>query len=162
MDDMRFYVLFNSISVMSGWWRVNNERLCAMKLVEILFIQTTWYVTQMQYMFDFLQTLFHMAILGGEGTVLKISTTCNRWDIPVFQTMSELSAWPACCHTDWFCTRWAGVSNLIPPVHKNIYSDHFIWYEKAFLTCPMDLVSNRKSVIRFFVQVSPASYEGQR
>ena len=45
---------------------------------------------------------------------------------------------------------------------KTIYSDRFIWYEKAFLTCPMDLVSNRKSVICIFVQVSPASYKGQR
>ena len=52
--------------------------------------------------------------------------------------------------------------NLTPPVHKSIYSDHFIWYEKACLTCPMDLVSNRKSVICVLVQVSPASYEGQR
>ena len=42
------------------------------------------------------------------------------------------------------------------------HSDHFIWYEKAFLTCPMGLVSNRKSVICIFVQVSPASYEGQK
>ena len=32
MDDMRFYVLFNSISVISGRWKVDNERLCAMKL----------------------------------------------------------------------------------------------------------------------------------
>ena len=41
-------------------------------------------------------------ILGGEWTVMKISTKCNRCDL--FQTMSELSAWPACCHTDRFCT----------------------------------------------------------
>ena len=32
MDDMRFYVLFNTISVISGRWKVDNERLCAMKL----------------------------------------------------------------------------------------------------------------------------------
>ena len=32
MDDMRFYVLFNSISVISGRWKVDNGRLCAMKL----------------------------------------------------------------------------------------------------------------------------------
>ena len=32
MDDMRFYVLFNSILVISGRWKVDNERLCAMKL----------------------------------------------------------------------------------------------------------------------------------
>ena len=36
--------------------------------------------------------------LGGEWTVMKISTKCNLCDL--FQTMSELSAWPACCHTD--------------------------------------------------------------
>ena len=32
MDDMRFYVLFNSVSVISGRWEVDNERLCAMEL----------------------------------------------------------------------------------------------------------------------------------
>ena len=32
MDDLRFYVLFNSISVISGQWDVDNERLCAMEL----------------------------------------------------------------------------------------------------------------------------------
>ena len=32
MDDLRFYVLFNSISVISGQWEDNNERLCAMEL----------------------------------------------------------------------------------------------------------------------------------
>ena len=32
MDDLRFYVLFNSISVISGQWEVDNERLCAMEL----------------------------------------------------------------------------------------------------------------------------------
>ena len=31
MDDLRFYVLFNSISVISGRWEVDNERLCAME-----------------------------------------------------------------------------------------------------------------------------------
>ena len=31
MDDLRFYVLFNSVSVISGWWEVDNERLCAME-----------------------------------------------------------------------------------------------------------------------------------
>ena len=30
MDDLRFYILFNSISVTSGGWVDNNERLCAM------------------------------------------------------------------------------------------------------------------------------------
>ena len=32
MDDLRFYVLFNSISVITGQWEVDNERLCAMEL----------------------------------------------------------------------------------------------------------------------------------
>ena len=31
MDDLRFYVLFNSISVISGQWADDNEILCAMK-----------------------------------------------------------------------------------------------------------------------------------
>ena len=30
MDDLRFYILFNSISVISGRWADDNERLCAM------------------------------------------------------------------------------------------------------------------------------------
>ena len=29
MEDLRFYVLFNSISAISGQWDVDNERLCA-------------------------------------------------------------------------------------------------------------------------------------
>ena len=29
MDDLQFYVLFNSFSVVSGQWEVDNERLCA-------------------------------------------------------------------------------------------------------------------------------------
>ena len=32
MDDMQFYVLFNSIAVISERWEVDNERLCAMEL----------------------------------------------------------------------------------------------------------------------------------
>ena len=32
MDDMRFYVLFNSVSVISGRWEVDNDWLCAMEL----------------------------------------------------------------------------------------------------------------------------------
>ena len=28
MDDLRFYVLFNSVSVISRRWEVDNERLC--------------------------------------------------------------------------------------------------------------------------------------
>ena len=31
MDDLRFYVLFNSVLVISGRWEVDNERLCAMQ-----------------------------------------------------------------------------------------------------------------------------------
>ena len=60
--------------------------------------QTASYIAHMQYMYDSSQTLFHTAILGGEWTVMKLSTKCNRCDL--FQTMSGLSAWPACCHTD--------------------------------------------------------------
>ena len=32
MDDLQFYVLFNSISVVSGRCLDDNERLCAMEL----------------------------------------------------------------------------------------------------------------------------------
>ena len=32
MDDLQFYVLFNSTSVISGRCLDDNERLCAMKL----------------------------------------------------------------------------------------------------------------------------------
>ena len=32
MDDLQFYILFNSISVISGRWEVGNERLCAMEV----------------------------------------------------------------------------------------------------------------------------------
>ena len=31
MDDLRFYLLLNSISVISGRWADDNERLCAME-----------------------------------------------------------------------------------------------------------------------------------
>ena len=31
MDDLRVYVLFKSISVISGQWLDDNERLCAME-----------------------------------------------------------------------------------------------------------------------------------
>ena len=34
VDDLRFYVLFNSISVISGRHLDDNERLCAMELRE--------------------------------------------------------------------------------------------------------------------------------
>ena len=32
MDDLQFYVLFSSVSVISGRWEVDNERLCPMEL----------------------------------------------------------------------------------------------------------------------------------
>ena len=32
MDALRFYVLFNSVSLISGRWKVDNERMCAMEL----------------------------------------------------------------------------------------------------------------------------------
>ena len=32
LNDLRFYVLFKSVSVISGRWEVDNERLCAMEL----------------------------------------------------------------------------------------------------------------------------------
>ena len=73
----------------------NFEIYCIVpkKLGDILFHivspQTMSYIAQMQCMYDFLQTLFHMVILGGEGTVMKISTKCNRCGL--FQSMSELS-----------------------------------------------------------------------
>ena len=31
MDDLLFYILFNSISVISGRFEIDNERLCAME-----------------------------------------------------------------------------------------------------------------------------------
>ena len=31
MDNLQFYVLFNSISVISGLWACDNERLCALE-----------------------------------------------------------------------------------------------------------------------------------
>ena len=74
---------------------LNLEIYCIVpkKLGDILFHivspQTMSYIAQMQYMYDFLQTLFHTAILGGEGTVMKIRTKCNPCG--PFQTMSELS-----------------------------------------------------------------------
>ena len=30
MNDLRFYILFNSISVIEGQWEIDNERMCAM------------------------------------------------------------------------------------------------------------------------------------
>ena len=33
MRDLQFYVLFNSISVISGQWKDDHERLCAMEPV---------------------------------------------------------------------------------------------------------------------------------
>ena len=75
---------------------LNFEICCTVpkKLGDILFHivsppQTMSYIAQMQYMYDFLQKLFHTAILGGEGTVMKISMKCNQCGL--FQTMLELS-----------------------------------------------------------------------
>ena len=31
MDDLRFHILSNSISIISGRWTADNERLCAME-----------------------------------------------------------------------------------------------------------------------------------
>ena len=31
MEEMRFYVIFNSIEVISGQWTDDNEKLCAME-----------------------------------------------------------------------------------------------------------------------------------
>ena len=45
--------------------------------------------------------------------------------------------------TDFACATLESLVQLVciriltPPVHETIYSDHYIWYEKAF---PMDLV----------------------
>ena len=36
-DDLRFYVLFNSISVMSGQWAGDNEKQCAMEKIKSSF-----------------------------------------------------------------------------------------------------------------------------
>ena len=58
-------------------------------LLHIVSQQTMSYIAQMLYMYDFLQKLFHTAILEGDGTVMKISTKCNQRGL--FQTMSELS-----------------------------------------------------------------------
>ena len=35
MSNLRFYVLFNSVSVILGRWEVDNERLCAMELFRL-------------------------------------------------------------------------------------------------------------------------------
>ena len=34
MDNLQFYVLFNSISVISGQWVNDDEKLCAMELLD--------------------------------------------------------------------------------------------------------------------------------
>ena len=31
MDELEFYVPFNNISVISGWWKDEHERLCVVK-----------------------------------------------------------------------------------------------------------------------------------
>ena len=79
-------------TICNNIFKLGNHNIVREKLSK------TSYIAQMQYMYDSSQTLFHTAILGGEWTVMKISTKCNRCNL--FQTMSELSAWPACCHTD--------------------------------------------------------------
>ena len=68
----------------------------------------------------------------------------------------------ACCRAYWFCTCSVFIRIVTPPAHKTIYSDHFIWYEKAFPTCPMDLVSKWNSGFCHFLQVRPASYDERR
>ena len=35
MDDLQFYILFNSISLLSGWWVSDNERVCNGTLIMI-------------------------------------------------------------------------------------------------------------------------------
>ena len=46
MDDLRFYVLFNSFSVISGHWAADNERLFATetRLEEITILPLAVYV----------------------------------------------------------------------------------------------------------------------
>ena len=34
MDGLHFYILFNTISVISGQWEGDNEQLCAMESVK--------------------------------------------------------------------------------------------------------------------------------
>ena len=86
-----FAIIYLNLEV----YNIVREQLS--NIFHIVSSQTTSYIAQMQYMYDSLQT-FHMAILGGEWTVMKISTKCNWCDL--FQTMSELSTFPAYCHTD--------------------------------------------------------------
>ena len=56
---------------------LHSTRSCRI-FFHIVSSQTTSYIAQMQYMYDSLQTLFLTAILGGELTVMNISTKCNR------------------------------------------------------------------------------------
>ena len=88
-------------TICNSIFKLGNLLHSTREVVEYFFIlcprKTTSYIAQVQYMYDSSQT-FHTAIVGGEWTVMKISTKCSRCDL--FQTMSELSAWPACCHTD--------------------------------------------------------------
>ena len=88
--------LFEIIYLNLEIYYIVREKLS--NIFHIVSSETTSYIAQIQYMYDSSQTLFPKAILGGEWTVMKISMKCNRCDL--FQTMSELSAWPACCHTD--------------------------------------------------------------
>ena len=87
-------------TICNNIFKLGNLLHSTREVVEYFFIlcsRKQCHTSQMQYMYDSSQTLFHTAILGGEWTVMKISTKCNRCDL--FQALSELSAWPACCHT---------------------------------------------------------------
>ena len=77
-------------TICNNIFKLGNSLHSCRIFFHIVSSQTTSYTAQMQYMYDSSQTLFHKAILGGEWTVMKISTKCNRCDL--FQTMSELSA----------------------------------------------------------------------
>ena len=46
MVDLQFYFLFNSISVLSGRWEVNDERLCSVE--PHLFLKTYHPTTQFE------------------------------------------------------------------------------------------------------------------
>ena len=49
MDDLRFYILFNSISVISGRWTDDNERLCTMESrLRLRALVSTIYITDAQ------------------------------------------------------------------------------------------------------------------
>ena len=132
---------------------LNFEIYCAVpkKLGDILFHivspQTMSYIAEMQYMYYLWKTLFHTAILGGEGTVMKISTKCNRCDL--FQTMSKLSERLDCSHTDWFCMRWAGVHLIY--LNRNQDSKSWFWFT----------VSNRVDHTRYMILSESIIQDGE-